>query len=60
MPRLLLWLALLALVLSLALAFTTLPRVLQLLLVSGAFAGALLDTGSWFLTKSFGAPWHAV
>jgi hypothetical protein len=50
--------AVLALLLSVAVAFTGLPGRLKSALVLGAFAGAALDVGCWFLTRSHGEPWN--
>jgi hypothetical protein len=50
--------AVMALLLSVAAACTGLPGRLKSLLVLLAFGGAALDVGSWFLTRTFGAPWH--
>jgi hypothetical protein len=50
--------AVMALLLSLGVAFTTLRGRLTTLLVAAAFAGAALDVGGWFLTAAQGAPFQ--
>jgi hypothetical protein len=50
--------AVLALLLSLGTAFTPFLGRWRFVLVAGAFLGAALDVGSWFLTKRFGEPFH--
>lgn len=50
--------AVLGLLLSLGLSWTGVRPALGGLLVVAAFAGAALDVGSWFLTRSYGAPWQ--
>ena len=50
--------ALLAVVLAVSAALTAAPGLLVGLLALGAFGGAALDVGGWFLTRVHGAPWH--
>ena len=50
--------AVLALLLSLGLCATRTGRRARALLILAAFVGPLLDIGGWFLTRSFGAPFH--
>ena len=50
--------AALALLLSIGACFTGLPTKLRMLLILGASGGAALDIAGWFLTRSWGSPWH--
>ncbi|MHC5010519.1 MAG: hypothetical protein ACYTG6_06135 [Planctomycetota bacterium] len=50
--------AVLALLLALAVTHTAVRARLKTLLVVGAFGGAALDVGAWFLTRACGSPWQ--
>ena len=50
--------AIAALLISVLLVMTGVPRALQGLLVLALFVGPMLDIGGWFLTRSLGAPFH--
>ena len=50
--------AALALLLSIGVCFTGVPNKLRMLLILGASGGAALDIAGWFLTRSWGEPWH--
>lgn len=50
--------AAMALLLSLGACFTGLPGRLRMLLILGASGGAALDIAAWFLTRTWGSPWH--
>lgn len=50
--------AVLALLLSLGLCFSRVTGKPRALLILAASGGAALDIASWFLTRSFGAPFH--
>lgn len=47
-----------ALLLGILTAFTGLRTAPAATLVGGAFVGAMLDVGGWFLTTAYGAPWQ--
>lgn len=47
-----------ALLLSLLLTYTGLTGFPRIALILAAFGGPVIDVGSWFLTKTNGAPWH--
>lgn len=50
--------AVLSLLLALGLCASRLQGTLRTVLIVAAFLGPLLDIGGWFLTRSYGAPFH--
>lgn len=50
--------AVLALLLSVGVCFTGLHNRLRMLLILGASGGAALDIAGWFLTRTWGSPFH--